>query len=89
MHLVSRTERFLHRARERAHDLEIRAHVRHVPDVPVVLFRDDERMSGRLRADVEEGEECVVLVHPVRRYVTRDYLAENTILHANEYTRVQ
>ena len=50
---------------------------RNVPYPAIVVFRYDERMSGRQGVYVEKGEEMIVFVYDMRRYLFFYDFAEN------------
>src|SRR5579884_912733 len=70
----------------RRHDVQIADVLRvfrlRVLDVNDVSFRNDEHVSGSLRADIFEGEGAVVLVNLLRLRFTANDAAEETV-HSN------
>lgn len=72
---------FLQCSRYFLYDFEILADIDDIPHPAMMLFRNDERVPGRERADIEKSEEVIIFVDLVCRYRTGNYLAENAVVH--------
>lgn len=62
-------------------DFEICTNVGHVPHPPMVRFGNDLRVAGRMRMDVEEGKEILVLVDDMSGDLFIHDFAEDAVGH--------
>ena len=74
-------ESFLLRHGDFTRDLEIFSDIRHLPNPAKMFFRNDLRVSGRLRMNVQKSQKIFILVDFVRRNFSADYFAKNAVVH--------